>query len=315
MPLFSRKQQDAALAQGLEKTRTGLFARLGRVIQGRRTIDQSVLDDLEEALLTGDVGVPTTLHILDRVRKSAARKAYVSTSELDDLVREAISGLLQDGATDRPVTYDSPLHSRPHIVLVVGVNGVGKTTTIGKLAWQYRQHGKRVLLGAADTFRAAAIEQLEVWARRADAELVKQRHGSDPAAVAYDAVDAAHHRGMDIALIDTAGRLHTKSGLMDELSKIRRVIGKRIPEAPHEVLLVLDASIGQNAMRQAEVFTRSVDVTGLVITKLDGTARGGIVIGISNEFKVPVKYIGVGERLEDLQIFDRHRFAQALTVA
>ncbi|NNE35440.1 MAG: signal recognition particle-docking protein FtsY, partial [Rhodothermales bacterium] len=236
----------------------------------------------------------------------------VSTKELQSLIRDEISGLLLDNVPDRPASFDAPLPQRPHVVMVVGVNGVGKTTTIGKLAARYRSAGRSVVLGAADTFRAAAIEQLEVWANRAEVELVKQKHGSDPAAVAFDTLASAKSRDADVVIIDTAGRLHTKGGLMDELAKIKRIMDRQVPGAPHEVLLVLDASTGQNAIRQAEEFTRSVDVTGLILTKLDGSAKGGIVIGISNEFGIPVKYIGVGEGIGDLQVFDRRRFVDAL---
>ena len=302
------------LAKGLSKTRSDLLSKLNRLVRGRTTIDDGVLDELEEALITSDVGVTTSLDIIDRLRNRVARDRYLSDEELQNLIRDEIAQLLLSDSPSRPASFDAPLPQKPHIIMVVGVNGVGKTTTIGKIAWRYKQAGRSVLIGAADTFRAAAIEQLEIWAKRADVPLIKQQHGADPAAVAFDTVQAANRRGIDVAIIDTAGRLHTKLGLMDELAKIRRVMGRQVPGAPHEVLLVLDASIGQNAVRQAEEFTKSVDVSGLVMTKLDGTAKGGVVIGISNEFNIPVKYIGIGEQLEDLQIFDREQFVNALAL-
>lgn len=310
---LKRKDQER-LQEGLSKTRSGLLSKLNRLVRGRRTIDAGILDDLEEALITSDVGVKTTLDIIGRIRARVAKDRYLSADELHTVIRDEIARLLLSDSPGRPASFDAPLSQRPHVIMVVGVNGVGKTTTIGKIAWRYRQAGRSVLIGAADTFRAAAIEQLEIWAERADAPLIKQKHGADPAAVAFDTVHAAARRNMDVAIIDTAGRLHTKSGLMNELSKIKRVMGRQVKGAPHEVLLVLDASIGQNAIRQAQEFTRSVDVTGLVMTKLDGTAKGGVVIGISNEFNVPVKYIGIGEQLEDLQIFDRQQFVSALAI-
>ena len=314
MRLFGRgkKEQQERLEESLEGSRSSFFGKLERLVRGKNRVDESVLDDLEEALVTSDVGVRTTLDIIARVEERVARDRYVNTAELKRLIRDEMARLLQESGADRPASFDAALPNSPHVILVVGVNGVGKTTTIGKLAFRYREAGRSVLLGAADTFRAAAIEQLEVWATRADVPVIRQQHGSDPAAVAFDTLESARRRGVDVVIIDTAGRLHTKTGLMDELSKIRRVLHRQMPGAPHEVLLVLDASIGQNALRQAEEFTRSVDVTGLVITKLDGTARGGIVLGISHEFKVPVKYIGVGERLDDLQVFDRRQFVSAL---
>jgi len=310
---FKRKEKEqAALEAGLDKTRTGLFDKLSRAVAGKDTVDDEVLDDLEEVLVTSDVGVKTTVEIIRRIEARVSRDKYVSTKELQGLMRAEIADLLLSHAPERPADFDAPLPSTPHVVMVVGVNGVGKTTSIGKIAYQYRQAGKRVLLGAADTFRAAATEQLDVWAQRAGVEIVKQYQGADPAAVAFDTLAAAKARNSDVVLIDTAGRLHNQIGLMDELSKVRRVMDRQVPGAPHEVLLVLDASTGQNAMRQAEAFTAAVDVTGLVLTKLDGTAKGGIVIGISNEFQIPVKYIGVGERIEDLQVFDRAAFVAAL---
>ncbi len=308
---FTQKDQ-ARLEEGLEKTRTSFFGKLDRALRGRDTVDEEVLDDLEEALVTSDVGVKTTLDIIKRVEARVAREKYVSTAELNRMIRDEIAGLLLQSAPERPAEFDAPLPYKPYVIMVVGVNGVGKTTSIGKIAYRYKQAGKSVILGAADTFRAAATEQLDIWAERAGVPIIKQGQGADPAAVAYDTVAAAKNRGSDVAIIDTAGRLHTKGGLMDELSKIKRVMDRQVPGAPHEVLLVLDASTGQNAIRQAEEFTKSVDVTGLVLTKLDGTAKGGIVIGISNEFRIPVKYIGVGEGIDDLQVFDRQRFVNAL---
>ncbi len=314
MGFFDRfKQQDQErLEEGLEKTRSSFFGKLDKMVRGKDTVDEAVLDQLEEVLVTSDVGVKTTVDIIRAVEARVQRDRYVSTADLNGLIRAEIAGLLLKANPEQPAEFDAPLPNRPHVVMVVGVNGVGKTTTIGKLAYRYKEAGRSVLLGAADTFRAAATEQLDIWAERAGVPIVKQGQGADPAAVAFDTIASARTRGSEVALIDTAGRLHTKGGLMDELSKVRRVMERQAPGAPHEVLLVLDASTGQNALRQAEEFTRSVEVTGLALTKLDGTARGGIVIGISNEFKIPVKYIGVGERIEDLQVFDRQRFVEAL---
>ena len=310
---FKRKQKEQeTLEAGLEKTRTGLFDKLSRAVAGKDTVDDEVLDDLEEVLVTSDVGVQTTVDIIRRVEGRVAEDKYVSTAELQGLIRDEIAGLLLQSAPDRPADFDAPLPNTPHVVMVVGVNGVGKTTSIGKMAWRYKQAGKTVLLGAADTFRAAATEQLDVWANRAEVDIIKQYQGADPAAVAFDTLAAAKARGAEVVLIDTAGRLHNRVGLMDELAKVRRVMDRQVPGAPHEVLLVLDGSTGQNALRQAQAFTESVDVTGLVLTKLDGTAKGGIVIGISNEFQIPVKYIGVGEGIDDLQVFDRAAFVAAL---
>ena len=314
MGLFSRlkRQDEERLEEGLEKTRSSFFGKLSRAVAGRDTVDDEFLDDLEVVLATSDVGVTTTVAIIKRIEARAARDKYVTSADLDRLVREEIAGLLLDAEPERPADFDAPLPNKPHVVMVVGVNGVGKTTTIGKLAHRYKEAGKSVLLGAADTFRAAATEQLEIWSERAGVPIVKQYHGADPAAVAFDTLAAAKKRGSDVVLIDTAGRLHNKAGLMDELAKVRRVMDRQVPGAPHEVLLVLDGSTGQNAIAQAEAFTESVDVTGLALTKLDGTAKGGVVIGISNQFQVPVKYIGVGEGINDLQVFDRAAFVHAL---
>ncbi len=313
MGFFDRKKkQQESLETGLEKTRSSFFGKLTKLVKGRDTVDESFLDDLEELLVVSDVGVATTVDIIRRVEARVAKDKYVSTNDLGALIRDEVAGLLLGGSPERPLEFDAPLPQRPHVVMVVGVNGVGKTTTIGKLALSYKEAGKSVMLGAGDTFRAAATEQLDIWAERAGVPIIKQGHGADPAAVAFDTLAAAKAKNVDVVLIDTAGRLHTKGGLMDELSKVKRVMDRQIDGAPHEVLLVLDASTGQNAIRQAEEFTKAVDVTGLVLTKLDGTAKGGIVIGISNEFQIPVKYIGVGEGIYDLQVFDRSRFVDAL---
>jgi len=309
---LKRDKQQENLETGLEKTRSSFFGKLSRIVAGKDTVDDAVLDELEEALVTSDVGVKTIVDIIGAVEARVARDKYVSTSELDTIVQDEIARLLLSESADRPVAFDAVLPNKPHVIMVVGVNGVGKTTTIGKMAARYKAAGKNVLLGAADTFRAAATEQLDIWAERSGVPVIKQGHGADPAAVAFDTVASAMSRDTDVVLVDTAGRLHTKGGLMDELSKVKRVMDRQLPGSPHEVLLVLDASTGQNAIRQAQEFTRSVDVTGLVLTKLDGTAKGGIVIGISNEFRIPVKYIGVGEGIDDLQIFDQRRFVQAL---
>jgi len=306
------EQEQEKLEEGLEKTRTSVFGKIDRMVRGKDTVDAEVLDRLEEILVTSDVGVDTTLDIIDHLQARVDEEKYVSTQELNAMIRDEIAKLMLEGRDERPADFEAPLPSQPHVIMVVGVNGVGKTTTIGKMAYRYREAGKSVLLGAADTFRAAAIEQLEIWADRADVPLIKQEHGSDPAAVAYDTIEAAEARGTDVVLVDTAGRLHTKGGLMDELAKMKRVMGDKMASAPHEVLLVLDASTGQNALRQAEEFIGSVDVTGLALTKLDGTAKGGVVIGVSHQFGVPVKYIGVGEDIEDLQVFDRKGFVEGL---
>ncbi len=314
MSLFKKlgfKKQER-LEQGTQKTREGFMGKLGKAFAGKDKVDDSILDELEEILITSDVGVPTTLDIIRRIEERVARDKYVTQAELQSMLREEIIALLQDNEADKPAEFDAELPARPHVILVVGVNGVGKTTTIGKLAHNYKQAGKSVLLGAADTFRAAAVNQLKIWSERADVPIVQQGQDADPAAVAFDTVASAVSRGSEVVIIDTAGRLHNKKGLMDELSKIKRVMAKQVPEAPHEVILVLDASTGQNAMQQAKAFTEAVDITGLALTKLDGTAKGGIVIGISNELNVPVKYIGVGEQIEDLQVFDKAGFVNAL---
>jgi len=306
---FKKKE---SLEAGLEKSREGIVSRLSRAVAGKDTVDDEILDELEEILIRSDVGVPTTLKIIKRIEERVARDKYLSSSELQRILREEIIALLKDNDPGRPAEFDAEFPDKPHVVLIVGVNGVGKTTTIGKLANLYKMAGKSVYLGAADTFRAAAVQQLTIWSQRAGVPIIQQGQGADPAAVAFDTVSAAKSRNADVVLIDTAGRLHNKTALMDELGKIKRVIGKVIDNAPHEVILVLDASTGQNAMLQAKAFTQAVDITGLALTKLDGTARGGIVIGISSELNVPVKYIGVGEKIEDLQIFDRTSFVEAL---
>lgn len=300
------------LEQGVEKSRSGLLNKLGKAFAGKDTVDDETLDQLEEILITSDVGVNTTLEIIKRIETRVAKDKFVTQNELQTLLREEIVSLLQENSAERPAEFDASLPSTPHIVLIVGVNGVGKTTTIGKLAHSYKNAGRKVLLGAGDTFRAAAVDQLKIWSERADVPIVEQGQDADPAAVAFDTASAAKSRGFDIALIDTAGRLHNKKALMDELSKIKRVMSKVIDDAPHEVILVLDASTGQNAMQQAKAFTEAVDITGLALTKLDGTAKGGIVIGISNELNVPVKYIGLGEGIDDLQVFDKTSFVNAL---
>jgi len=312
MGLFDKKKQQQSLETGLEKTRSSFFGKLNKMVRGRDRVDDEILDDLEELLVTSDVGVKTTVDIIGQVEARVSRDKFVSISDLNTLIRDEVSNLLLSDLPDRPIDFDAPLPNSPHVIMIVGVNGVGKTTTIGKMADRYKAAGKSVLMGAADTFRAAATEQLEIWAERAGVEIIKQGHGADPASVAFDTLAAAKTRKSDVVLIDTAGRLHTKGGLMDELTKIKRVMDRQISGAPHEVLLVLDASTGQNAIRQAQEFTKSVEVTGLILTKLDGTAKGGIVIGISNEFQIPVKYIGVGEGIDDLQVFDRERFVEAL---
>jgi fused signal recognition particle receptor len=307
-----KQKKDERLKEGLEKSRSGLLNKLGKSIAGKDTVDDEVLDELEEVLVTSDVGVSTTLEIIKRIEARVKRDKYLNTKELQEILREEIIALLRENDDDKPSEFDASTPTRPHVIMVVGVNGVGKTTTIGKLAWHYKQAGKHVVLGAADTFRAAAVNQLKIWSERADVPIVQQGQGADPAAVAYDSVASAKRRDADVVLVDTAGRLHNKKALMDELTKIKRVMGKVVPGAPHEVILVLDASTGQNAMQQAKAFTAAVDITGLALTKLDGTAKGGIVIGISSELAVPVKYIGVGEQPVDLQVFDRRRFVNAL---
>jgi len=309
MSLFSKKHKDS-LDKGLEKTKTSFFSKLGKAVAGKSTVDEEVLDDLEEVLVTSDVGVDTTVKIIERIEKRVARDKYLGTDELDRILREEIAELLP--ADDEGLgAFDIPEGTKPYVILVVGVNGVGKTTTIGKLALRFKQNGLSVLLGAADTFRAAAVNQLKLWGERADVPVVSPAMNTDPASVAFDTTKQAVNTGKDVVIIDTAGRLHTKVNLMNELSKIRRVIQKFIEDAPHEVLLVLDGSTGQNAVIQAREFTKATEVTSIAITKLDGTARGGVVIGIADEFQIPVKYIGVGEKVEDLQVFDKMEFVDS----
>lgn len=309
---FKKEKQEERLKEGLEKSREGLLGRLGRAIAGKDTIDAEVLDDLEDILITSDVGVKTTLAIIRRIEERVKRDKYLGSAELQGMLRQEIVALLKAHESERPAAFDATFPTKPHVILVVGVNGVGKTTTIGKLAAQYKNAGRSVILGAADTFRAAAVQQLTIWSERAGVPIIQQGQDADPAAVAYDTVAAAQSRGVEVVIIDTAGRLHNKTALMSELGKIKRVMGKIVEGAPHETILVLDASTGQNAMQQAKAFTEAVQITGLALTKLDGTAKGGIVIGISSELDVPVKYIGVGERIGDLQVFDRESFVNAL---
>ena len=316
MGLFSffKKDKEAKddLNKGLEKTRASVFERISKAIIGKSTVDDEVLDNLEEILVTSDVGVDTTLKIIDRIQKRVARDKYVGTSELNAILKEEIASLLQENNSGDGSSFDLPEDKKPYVIMVVGVNGVGKTTTIGKLAYNFKMAGKKVMLGASDTFRAAAVDQLKIWADRVDVPIVSQGMGADPASVAFDTVKSAVAQGTDVVLIDTAGRLHNKVGLMNELSKIKKVCQKVIPDAPHEVLLVLDASTGQNAIEQARQFIAATEVNALALTKLDGTAKGGVVIGISDQFKIPVKYIGVGEKMENLQIFDRKEFVDSL---
>lgn len=317
--LFNRDKQEKQerLEAGMERTRKGVWSKISRAIAGKSKIDEDVLDNLEEAFITSDVGVDTTMRILDRIRQRVERDKYTSSQELDQYLCEEISALLAENSVNKETAdaqdgFTVPEEGRPYVIMVVGVNGVGKTTTIGKLAWQYKQAGYKVVLGAADTFRAAAIDQLEIWGQRVDVPVIKQQMGSDPAAVALDTLQYAKAKGADVVIIDTAGRLHTKTGLMDELGKIKRVMKKVVPDAPQEILLVLDGSTGQNAYEQAKRFTEATDVNELAITKLDGTAKGGVVIGISDQFKIPVKYIGIGEGMEDLQLFNAFEFVRSL---
>ncbi len=309
--LFGIKEKET-LDQGLQKTKENFLSKITKAIAGKSSVDEEVLDELENALVSADVGIDTTVKIIDRIEKRVAKDKYVNTAGLNKILQEEIEAVLVDAPETSRYSFNSELPSKPYIILVVGVNGVGKTTTIGKLAYNFKKAGKQVLLGAADTFRAAAVEQLTIWSERAGVQIVKQDMGSDPAAVAFDTVQSGVSRGSDIIIIDTAGRLHNKAYLMEELSKIKRVIQKVIPEAPHEVMLVLDGSTGQNALEQAKHFTAATEVTALTITKLDGTAKGGVVLAIANQFKIPVKFIGVGEKMEDLLVFDKHEFVDSL---
>lgn len=309
--IFSKDRKEN-LDKGLNRTRENMLSRISRALIGKTSIDDDFLDQLEEILISSDVGVTTTLKIIDRLQERVKQDKYLGSGELNRLLKEEVAALLRESNAEDVRDFDLPENGEPYVIMVVGVNGVGKTTTIGKLAYKFKTAGKSVLLGAADTFRAAAVDQLRIWSERADVPFISQGMGADPASVAFDALQAAVSRKVDVVIIDTAGRLHNKQYLMNELSKIRRVMQKVIPNAPHEVLLVLDASTGQNAVEQARQFTAATEVNALALTKLDGTAKGGVVIGISDEFKVPVKYIGVGEKMEDIQIFDRDLFVDSL---
>ena len=309
---FFSKEKKETLDKGLSKTKENVFSKLTRAIAGKSKVDDEVLDNLEEVLITSDVGVDTTLKIIERIEKRVARDKYVTTQELTTLLRDEIATLLTENNTEDAESFTVPEDKKPYVIMVVGVNGVGKTTTIGKLAYQFKKAGKNVYLGAADTFRAAAVEQLVIWSERVGVPIVKQKMGSDPASVAFDALSAAKANGADVVIIDTAGRLHNKINLMNELTKIKNVMKKVIPDAPHEVLLVLDGSTGQNAFEQAKQFTAATEVNALAVTKLDGTAKGGVVIGISDHFRIPVKYIGLGEGMEDLQVFNKKEFVDSL---
>jgi fused signal recognition particle receptor len=309
---FFSKEKKQTLDEGLSKTKESVFSKLTRAVAGKSKVDDEVLDNLEEVLITSDVGVETTLRIIERIEKRVAHDKYVTTNELNAILKEEIAALLAENNSDSPIDFDVQLPNSPYVIMVVGVNGVGKTTTIGKLAYQFTKAGKKVYLGAADTFRAAAVDQLVIWGERAGVPVIKQKMGADPASVAYDTIASAKANNADVVIIDTAGRLHNKINLMNELTKIKNVMQKVVPDAPHEVLLVLDGSTGQNAFEQAKQFTKATDVTALAVTKLDGTAKGGVVIGISDQFKIPVKYIGLGEGMEHLQVFNRNEFVASL---
>ena len=314
MSLFKKifsKEKKETLDKGLEKSKISFFSKLSKAVVGKSKVDDDVLDNLEEVLVSSDVGVATTLKIIDRIEARVAKDKYLGTDELNQLLREEIASLLSETNIGNETEFSIPADKKPYVIMVVGVNGVGKTTTIGKLAAQFKKQGLKVMLGAADTFRAAAIEQLQVWADRVDVPVIKQKMGSDPASVAYDTVQSAVNQNIDVVIIDTAGRLHNKVNLMNELTKIKNVMQKVIEDAPHEVLLVLDGSTGQNAFEQAKQFTKATEVTSLAVTKLDGTAKGGVVIGISDQFQIPVKYIGVGEKLDDLQVFNKIEFVDS----
>jgi fused signal recognition particle receptor len=309
---FLSRDKKENLNKGLEKTKESVFLKLSRAVIGKSSVDDEVLDNLEEVLVSSDVGVETTLRIIERIQARVSRDKYLNTSELNNILKEEIASLLGENTSAGFVDFSSPLSPVPYVIMVVGVNGVGKTTTIAKLAFQFKKAGRKVMLGAADTFRAAAIDQLQIWADRVGVPLIRQQMGSDPASVAYDTIKSAVSNQCDVVIIDTAGRLHNKLNLMNELSKIKRVMEKVLPDAPHEVLLILDGSTGQNAFEQAKQFTAAANITALAITKLDGTAKGGVVIGISDQFKIPVKYIGIGEKMEDLQVFNRFEFVDSL---
>lgn len=309
--LFS-KEKKKKLDDGLEKTKESIFSKIAKTVVGKSTVDDEVLDNLEEVLITSDVGVETTLKIIERIEKRVSSDKYVGTDQLNKILKEEIAQLLEENNSSGNAGYILPADKKPYVIMIVGVNGVGKTTTIGKLAYQFKKSGKSVILGAADTFRAAAVDQLKIWSKRVDVPIVEQGMNADPASVAYDTLQSAVSKNADVVLIDTAGRLHNKAHLMEELSKIKRVMNKIIPDAPHEVLLVLDGSTGQNAFEQAKQFTKATEITSLALTKLDGSAKGGVVIGISDQFKIPVRFIGVGEGMEDLQVFDRKEFVDSL---
>lgn len=309
---FFSKEKKETLDKGLSKTKENVFSKITRAVAGKSKVDDEVLDNLEEVLITSDVGVETTLKIISRIEKRVARDKYVTTQELTTLLRDEIATLLTENNTEDAESFTLPEDKKPYVIMVVGVNGVGKTTTIGKLAYQFKKAGKNVYLGAADTFRAAAVEQLVIWSERVGVPIVKQKMGSDPASVAFDTLNSAKANGADVVIIDTAGRLHNKINLMNELTKIKNVMKKVVPDAPHEVLLVLDGSTGQNAFEQAKQFTAATEVNALAVTKLDGTAKGGVVIGISDQFRIPVKYIGLGEGIEDLQVFNKKEFVNSL---
>lgn len=309
---FFSKDKKENLDKGLSKTKENVFSKITRAVAGKSKVDEDVLDNLEEVLVTSDVGVETTLKIIDRIEERIAKDKYVNTSELTHVLRDEIASLLQDNNIEELEDFELPSNTKPYVIMVVGVNGVGKTTTIGKLAYHFKKSGKKVYLGAADTFRAAAVEQLDIWSERVGVEIVKQKMGADPASVAYDTLSSAVANNADVVIIDTAGRLHNKVNLMNELTKIKNVMKKIVPDAPHEVLLVLDGSTGQNAYNQAQEFSKATEITALAITKLDGTAKGGVVIGISDQLQIPVKYIGIGEGLEDLQIFRKKEFVDSL---
>lgn len=309
---FFNKEKKQDLDKGLEKTKEGLFGKLGRAIAGKSTVDVEVLDEVENILISSDVGLDTAIKIIERIEARVSRDKYINTGELNEILRDEIVDLLAENNTEDVEDFDIPVGKKPYVLLVIGVNGVGKTTTIGKLSYQFSKAGKKVMLGAADTFRAAAVDQLTIWSQRTNVPIVQQGMGADPASVAFEAVTQAVAADVDVCIIDTAGRLHNKVNLMNELSKIKRVMQKVIPDAPHEVLLVLDASTGQNAVEQAKQFMAATDITAIALTKLDGTAKGGVVIGISDQLKIPVKYIGVGEKMEDLQVFNKFEFVDSL---
>jgi len=308
--LFNKEKKET-LDQGLSKTKESVFSKLTRAVAGKSKVDEEVLDNLEEVLVSSDVGVETTLRIIERIESRVSKDKYLNTSELNKILKEEIAGLLSENNSDQVIDFEDPLPTTPYVIMVVGVNGVGKTTTIGKLAYQFKKAGKKVYLGASDTFRAAAVDQLVIWGERVGVPVIKQKMGSDPASVAYDTLASAKANNADVVIIDTAGRLHNKINLMNELTKIKNVMQKLIPDAPHEILLILDGSTGQNAYEQAKQFTKATDVNALAVTKLDGTAKGGVVIGISDQFQIPVKYIGVGEGIEDLQVFNKTEFVDS----